>query len=360
VAADSTVLPAAPTRSRVVRRQTPVHQTWLWSTVAVTAVSFAFAIERAPAPGVTPARGLTWLLFIGSSVHVASTGWLFTFPDVRSQTRSHRGRYLVAPAVLVATAAATATVLSARQLAVALLAYFGWQFLHYQKQNLGLVALAASSQRVTSPARAERRAVMATGWSGIVALIARPGLLQLDLAPHCRWYPAIPLALAAGTFAIAGVSGIVTLFRRPAAQRPSGYVAVYLLALGFPTPIFVFSSPYAAVGGMTLAHGLQYLLLVAMVATGPRDRRASATRLTVLATAALMGGAALNLASHLHTGGSIDRAVYGAYLGAVMAHFVVDAGLWRLRDPAPRAFLNSRVPGLLADSAPLVADASPD
>jgi hypothetical protein len=31
----------------------------------------------------------------------------------------------------------------------------------------------------------------------------------------------------------------------------------------------------------------------------------------------------------------------------VMAHFVIDAGLWRLRDPFPRAFLASRVPSLL-------------
>jgi hypothetical protein len=30
-----------------------------------------------------------------------------------------------------------------------------------------------------------------------------------------------------------------------------------------------------------------------------------------------------------------------------MAHFVIDAGLWRLRDPFPRAFLASRVPSLV-------------
>jgi hypothetical protein len=30
-----------------------------------------------------------------------------------------------------------------------------------------------------------------------------------------------------------------------------------------------------------------------------------------------------------------------------MAHFVIDASLWRLRDPFPRAFLASRVPSLM-------------
>ena len=39
--------------------------------------------------------------------------------------------------------------------------------------------------------------------------------------------------------------------------------------------------------------------------------------------------------------------MFGAYLGAVMAHFVIDAGLWRLRDPFPRAFLAERVPYLV-------------
>jgi hypothetical protein len=49
----------------------------------------------------------------------------------------------------------------------------------------------------------------------------------------------------------------------------------------------------------------------------------------------------------MHGGGLPERAVFGAYLGAVMAHFVVDAGLWRLRDEFPRSFLRSAVPYLL-------------
>jgi hypothetical protein len=35
------------------------------------------------------------------------------------------------------------------------------------------------------------------------------------------------------------------------------------------------------------------------------------------------------------------------FLGAVMAHFVIDAGLWRLRDEFPRLFLTSRLPFLI-------------
>jgi hypothetical protein len=332
---------------------------WLWIVVAVTLAAFAIAIISAPAVNVDPAQGLGWLLFVGASVHVAGTGWLFTFRDVRDHALQRRARYVTAPLVLVAVAAALAVELSPRRLSVLLLGYFGWQFFHYQKQNVGLAALAAKSQGVGPLRVTERRAIMATGWAGIAALLLHPGLLQLALDPRYGWYPAVPFALAVMVFVASAVVGLAALGRRAREDRRAGFCAVYLLALCFPLPIFVFASPYAAVGGMTIAHGLQYLVLVGLVARGPAERRASMTRLTVFVTAALVGGAALNLASHLHSGGDAARLIYGGYLGIVMAHFVVDAGIWRLRDPFPRQFLSDRVPQLLGYSPVSAADASP-
>jgi hypothetical protein len=320
---------------------------WPWCVAALSGAAFAVSILAAPAATATPALGVTWLLFVGSSVHVAATGWLFTFSEVRSHARCHPSRYVVMPIALVAAGAAVAGAVSPRHLDVALLAYFSWQFFHYQKQNLGLAALAASSQRAVALTRTERRAIMATGWAGIAALLVHPGTLQLPLNPHRGWFPAVPFALAAAGFAAAALVGLAALRRRPASDRPGGYCAIYLLALGFPLPIFVFASPYAAVGGMTIAHGLQYLVLVAMVAAGPADRRTSVTRLGTFGVAVITVGAGLSLTSHLHTGGTLAHAVYGGYLGIVMAHFVVDAGIWRLRDPFPRQFLTARLPFLL-------------
>jgi len=45
--------------------------------------------------------------------------------------------------------------------------------------------------------------------------------------------------------------------------------------------------------------------------------------------------------------------VFGGYLGAVMAHFVIDAGLWRMRDPLARRFVSAHLPYLVP--APLAA-----
>ncbi len=126
---------------------------------------------------------------------------------------------------------------------------------------------------------------------------------------------------------------------------------MYGLALFFPLPVFVCSSPYAAVAGMTMAHGFQYVLLMGLVAAGnaPRKRRGGVAALCVLA---VPGGMLLNLSSHLHGDGQPLRLFFGVYLGLLAAHFVVDAGMWRLREPFVRAFLSERVGYLISPVGP--------
>lgn len=309
---------------------------WLWLTVALTGGAFIVAVALAPPASAAPGRGLAWVLFAGSSVHVASTGWLYTLGDVRSYAASRPLRFWWAPAALVLSGALAAALLSPASLAWLLLPFFGWQFFHFTKQNLGMVALAASCAGVPSPRPAERRALLTAGLAGITA---HPALLQLRADPRLgALFP-----VAALVFAAAVVAGVALLAQRPAAQRPAGFGVMYLMALLFSLPVFVFGSPYAAVGGMTVAHGMQYLLLVSLVAAGSGGRL---VRLAALCNMALLGGAALEKASHLHGAAPAERLLFGAYLGAVMAHFVIDAGLWRLRDPFPRAFLARRVPYL--------------
>ncbi len=107
----------------------------------------------APTGAAAPATVLACFLFVGSSVHVASTACLFTVPSVRRHARGRPARYLCAPAAVIACGTAAAVLLSPHALAWLLLPFFAWQFHHFQKQNLGLVALAASSaESPASPA----------------------------------------------------------------------------------------------------------------------------------------------------------------------------------------------------------------
>lgn len=66
---------------------------------------------------------------------------------------------------------------------------------------------------------------------------------------------------------MAVAAGALALATRPSAARPAGFTAIYLTSLLFGLPTFVFASPYAAIGGMTVAHGLQYLMLISVIAS---------------------------------------------------------------------------------------------
>ena len=300
-------------------------------------------IALAPPASASPGLGLTWLLFVGSSAHIAATGWLYALPDVRAYARERPTRFVYAPIGLVAVAAVVAAVMPSASFAWLLLPYFAWQFVHFQKQNLGMAALAASSCRAAGLRPAERHALSVAGLAGAAALIARPGILQVDVDPGLGQIRPFAFAIFCGAIA----TGAWLVARRPDHDRPAAFCVVYATSLCFAFPAFVFDSPYAAAGGMTIAHGLQYLLLVALVAVGASRGRQRLLRVAAFCNVTLVGGAALNAASHLHGGDGAARLVFGASLGFAMAHFVIDAGIWRLRDPVPRRLLSTHLPYLV-------------
>jgi hypothetical protein len=344
---------------RIEIRVPLLARSWAWGSGAatlaglVTGVVLGSAEPRSSAVvSFNGADGLGWLMFVGSSVHVAFTACLFGLPGVRSVARRHRWRCSWAPVGLIAVAAVISLLISPPMLAWGLLAVFSWQFWHYQKQNLGIVALAAASHLAPRLKRGERRAMKSAGAAGVGGLLAHPGLLglQLRLPVAGLWTAALAL------FVISSGWGLLLLARRPRPDRPANFSALYVASLLFWAPMFSFRSPYAAVGGMTIAHGLQYLLLGGLVMAGAEPGRGVRTGLAL--NAALVGGALLSWASHLHGSPIPLRVLFGAYVGVLMAHFVVDAGLWRLRDPAARTFLGARVPALLPAGAVPVADGS--
>jgi hypothetical protein len=314
------------------------------ATVFATLFPFILAVRLAPAADSKPVPALSWLLFLGSSMHVASTGWFYTVPEVRAHMSAHRRRYVLAPLVVIAGLATITPLLSFGALTALLLAFFAWQFLHFQKQNLGVAVLAARASGAAGLAPRERRALVAAGIGGVVGLLAHPALLHLGTGYHSD----LQFTLGATVFAAACLVGFAALLSRPAASRSAAFTVLYLSGLLFFLPVYLFSSPYAAVAGLTIAHGLQYLLLMSQLAAASGPDRSAATSLLVLVNLALILGLALNRASHSDHAVGIGRAIFGAYLGVSVAHFLIDAGLWRLRDEFPRTFLTRRLPYLLA------------
>lgn len=317
---------------------------WLLGTLVATVVPIAVLAIAAPASTASPGTGLAWVLFVGSSVHVASTGWFYSVREVRAHMRAHKARYYLVPGALVVVASALAIVMSTRQLVWVLLAFFAWQFFHFQKQNLGVAALAARAHHARGLDSTERKALVGAGIGGIVGLLGHPALLQVAGA---RPYEFAFLVGAIG-FGCSAAVGLWALSRRPAADRPLPYVLAYATSLLFFAPVWSFASPYGAVAGLTIAHGLQYLILMGLLAARPSTQRGSALSVLILVNVAVLLGLLLNGMSHLHDAAGAGRLLFGVYLGLSMSHFVVDAGLWRLRDEFPRTFLADKLPFLLA------------
>lgn len=309
--------------------------------VTVSVAPFVLVVALAPAAGAAPSTALTWLLFVGSSVHVGSTAWFYSVREVRTHMRRHPARYFVVPGALVVGSAVGACFLNTRQLAVVLLGFFAWQFFHFQKQNLGVAALAARARHVPGLSTLERRALIVAGIGGIIGMLGHPDLLQIAGAHRFDG------VFYAGSAIFVGgvVLGLVALSRRT--RRDAVFLTVYSVSLLFFAPVWLFTSPYAAVAGLTIAHGLQYLVLMSLLAGARNADRPVGVSVLILINLALLLGLALNRMSHLHGQPGATQALFGVFLGLSMSHFVVDAGLWRMRDEFPRAFLSARLPFLL-------------
>ncbi|MBS2546675.1 hypothetical protein KGQ19_07325 [Catenulispora sp. NL8] len=125
---------------------------------------------------------------LGASVHVASTAWFYTVPEIRRYAGAHKARYIYVPVVRIASGAIVAAALPPEPVRWASLGFYGWQFWHFQKQNLGLAALAATATGTARLSRRERAAIVAAGVFGVAALIVRragtrPGSASSDHHP---------------------------------------------------------------------------------------------------------------------------------------------------------------------------------
>jgi len=311
---------------------------WLVGTLALTVGVACYLILAGE--GHASSSAVRSVVFIGSGMHVAATAWFFTVPEVRRFALQHPRRYVAAPILLIVGTAALYPVLPSGHGGWILAPYLAWQFWHYQKQNVGMSALANVAYGSRAP-RLERHCIVAAGGIGIVALFASDSRFGSQLPWSIEWL--YPFTVAA--FIAAVVVGLVAHARRPVRSTPA--TLVYLMALGFFAPVFVFGSALAAVTSFAVAHGYQYLLIVGLVAGAGPARSRQLAGLATLLTIAVVGGLALDRWSRVAVDTSWTKAMFGAYLGVVMSHFVIDAGLWRLRDEFPRSFLSERLPYLL-------------
>ena len=142
-------------------------------------------------------------------------------------------------------------------------------------------------------------------------------------------------------YALVAVAFCVALTRTPALRTNNLRLLFFVSSTLFFLPTYLFSTPMGGFYSYALAHGLQYLVFMSVVSI---DRRNIGTRLLRLLIFAVVGGIFLDRAMLATTwlAGPGGMALLGAFYGLVMSHFVLDAGIWRLREPFQRNYMRRK------------------
>jgi hypothetical protein len=279
--------------------------------------------------GVSSVRNL--LVFLGGNGHVALTAFFYTDRRLWGFFREHRVRYALVPLGLV-LGAGFAWTLGAPVAPHLLLAYLVWQTYHYMRQNQGILAFVASATG-TGPTGWLERVTLNLGVSaGILGLVRQMALQQgtvLEGHEALLYQAGLITYLWVPVFAALAILDNRRILRSPAR------LACLLLCAAFYLPTFLFDDMPSAILGYALAHGLQYFVFMGYAAY-QNGSGAATTRLLVLLLICLSLGSAMMLMGDRSVAAEF---VFGCYLGLVMAHFVVDAGLWRLSQRFQRDYL---------------------
>ena len=277
------------------------------------------------------------LTFVGANFHVASTAWFYTDRPMRSYFRARPLRYLVIPGLLIAGSAAVFHFVDPSWRGYLLAAFFCWQLWHYQKQNMGLLSFVAAGTDGVPMSVWERRTLAVAAFAGILGFFSLASIGLPTWASEFRWLH----DAGAVVYLLSPVAFCVAMAKTPALRTNRPRLACLLFGMLFFAPTFLFTDWISATLSYALAHGLQYLVFMAFVSIGRPNPIASLAILLGLGT---LGALALNAA--ILAPDWLDfpygYAAYGAFVGVVMAHFVLDAGLWRLREPFQRSYMREK------------------
>lgn len=329
----------AYTAGRAVLRRPAAWPVFLWLVALASLLPFAAVPFSQHVVGDQAASAdlILVLAFLGNNFHVATTGWFYTDEAIRPHFVEHKRRYLIVPALLIAGTALVFQLATPILRSAILAGFFAWQLWHFQKQNIGLLSFVAAGSGRVPVSPWERRTLMLASLPGILGFFSLMpvGLsqfsVQLAWLHHVGGILYMPVAIAA----------IVAVTKVPALRTNRLRLAAFAFGTLFFVPTFLFRDQLSAISSYAIAHGLQYIVFMGYVAAGRRPMLPSLVMLLGLGTlgAVLLNGAVVAPDIKDFPYGF---AVYGAFLGVVMSHFVLDAGIWRLREPFQRTYMRGR------------------
>lgn len=294
----------------------------------------------------------TVFLFLGAA-HVQATLFFYTDKDFSPIIRANRARYIYLPVVLMIGTGLLFVLAGTTAQAFLLLSFWAWQAFHYGRQNVGIYSFVSIAQG-NRPEPLEKLAIDLATLCGILGTFK---ILGLGKAP-AYLHNLINSLYWLGFYSFLAViifSAIVYLknFKNATFVKTVFYFTLIL----FFFPIYLSGDENIAFLSYAVAHGLQYIVFMAVVSlfagqteTAKLGRYKNMMKLSVFILLVgfvfwRIGAGSLRDLEIIKTNAVLIKSLdflLGFVIGATMAHFIIDAGAWRLSRNAQRAYMGKR------------------
>lgn len=262
-------------------------------------------------------RSLSLLFIAAGNGHVAATAVLFADRGYIPMIRAGWRWFIAAPALAVLLTYGMFRI-GGPAWDIFFAAYLVWQVYHYQRQNYGIIAFAARFQDFGA--------------------LPQSLNLILNLAFACAGYrllaDKVPSLPPIGSwFYVAATLLLIWLVVRDERLRRHWLVLGFIvLGWAFFLPMLFCADPFIGFWSVAIGHGAQYLIFLTVVSSRSRNRLFAPL---VMGLVTVLAGAGMGYITFIGAGGAI-------VVGITMAHFIIDAKAWRMRDAAPRQLIRER------------------
>ena len=329
-----------------------LYKRWfLVSLLIATWLPIVFFVFVIPSRGaVSGLAGIkTVFLFLGTA-HVPATLFFYLDKNFSGIIKKHAVRYIYIPLFLIVVTGLLFAFANTITQAFVLLFYWSWQAFHYGRQNVGIYAFASIAETGTGPRKEEKLAIEL---GTILAILGTFKILGTAVAPEYLRH----------TFDLFYQFGFVAFFAVPLFSlfvyikffKHTTFLksCLYFTSVFFFLPVFISTNNDIGFLSYAIAHGLQYIIFMTVISatTGEPIQSYSYKSLAQLTGLLLIVGFAFWRVADLRDFEIVKSTwayarvadfLFGAVLGATMAHFVVDADAWRLSLESRREYIKKR------------------
>ncbi len=265
------------------------------------------------------------VLLLFSTGHVGATLFFYLDKGATSYRKNRPWTFLIIPFLLCVSLGLISTLFPAQTFAFFMSVHIAILFFHYQRQNFGIILLINGGLQ-QSARQILHLLLLLPVIPAVIIWASRLGLFSLgEIGSHLL--PGYWIAFCLVVSAVA-----LVILRKSLSVK--GVLAA-AIGLNFFAPFFFYpDNLIVAFTAFATAHGAQYLSIMGFMALGVGQLRF----LRVLCACILFGVLFLG------------AALPGVVVALTWTHFLIDARIWRMKNPESRTYVMSRLGKFLKPS----------